>query len=382
MLLPIQTLIIVVLSLMVLACSSEDNSEPPAALTKITKAISLRVDWSTDTDAVVSGASFDMRPLIIGDQVLSIDIAGVVKSVNPESGHLNWRFETGVAAMTGLAGGQDVIVATSGDGDLAAFKLLDNGLEKSWEIQLQGEIRAIPTLHRDLLFVRTVAGKLSAVTLADGTVRWTVSRRIPALSLTGNSSPLVFKDMVIVGFDDGKIAAFDHRNGQTVWEAVVSHSVGRSEIERLVDIDGQFILKDGIIYVSTYQGKLAAIQAHNGNVLWSRKFSSYQAIVADEDALYISGELSHLWSIDRRSGSAFWKQDVLHARKTTPPQIIDDHIVVADFEGYVHWFDKSDGSLAGRIRPSNSGHISQPLQWRDNVLVFDSRGQLSSLTQP
>ncbi len=380
--LPIKLLLFTGISLLLLACSSEDNSEPPAPLTEIEQAIKLRIKWSTDTDAAASGASFDMRPLIIGDQVLSIDIEGVVKSINPESGRQNWRFESRIAAITGLAGGQDVVVATSKDGDLAAFKLVDKGLEKIWEIQVQGEIRAMPTVHQDLLFVRTVAGKLSAVTLTDGSIKWTVSRRIPALSLTGNSSPLIFKNTVIVGFDDGKIAAFDHENGQTIWETVVSHSVGRTEIERLVDIDGQFILKDGIIYVSTYQGKLAAIQALNGNVLWSRKFSSYQAIVADADALYISGDLSHLWSIDRRSGSAFWKQDVLHARKTTAPQIIDEQIVVADFEGYVHWFDKSDGSLVGRIKPSSSGHISQPLQWRDSVLVFDSEGQLSSLTKP
>ncbi len=380
--LPIKALLITALSLLLLSCSSEDNSEPPAPLTKIEQAIALQKKWSTDTDAAASGASFDMRPLILGDQVLSIDIEGVVKSINLENGRKNWHFETGIAAITGLAGGSGMVVATSRDGDLAAFKLVDNGLEKSWEIQVQGEIRAMPAVHQDLLFVRTVAGKLSAVTLADGTIKWTVSRRIPALSLTGNSSPLVYKNMVIVGFDDGKIAAFDQKNGQTIWETVVSHAVGRTEIERLVDIDGQFILKDGIVYVSTYQGKLAAIQALNGNVLWSRKFSSYQAIVADEDALYISGELSHLWSIDRRTGNAFWKQDVLHARKITAPQILNDHIVVADFEGYVHWFDKSDGSLVGRIKPSSSGHISQPLLWRDNVLVFDSEGQLSSLTRP
>ncbi|MCP4188565.1 MAG: outer membrane protein assembly factor BamB [Gammaproteobacteria bacterium] len=382
MLLPIQTLIVAGLSLLLLACSSEDNSEPPAPLTEIKQAVNLQIDWSTDTDAVASGASFDMRPLVIGDQVLSIDIEGVVKSINLENGRVKWRFETGVAAITGLVGNQDVVVATSGDGDLVIFKLLDRGLEKRWAIQLKGEIRAIPALHQDLIFVRTVAGKLSAVSLADGVIQWTVSRRIPVLSLTGNSSPLVFKDTVIVGFDDGKIAAFDHKNGQMIWETVVSHSVGRTEIERLVDIDGQFTLKDGIIYVSTYQGKLAAIQALNGNVLWSRKFSSYQSIVADADALYISGDLSHLWSIDRRSGSAFWKQDVLHARKITAPQIVDGQIVVADFEGYVHWFDKADGSLIGRIKPSNSGHISQPLQWRNNVLVFDSDGQLSSLARP
>jgi len=376
-----QALLVSCLTLALFACSSKDNSEPPAPLTEIADPIDLEVVWSTDTDAEAGSASFDMRPLMIDNQILSVDIEGVVISINAKNGRSNWEFETGIAAITGLAGNQDVILVTSGDGDLAAFELLEKGLEKRWSIQLKGELRAVPALGDDQLFVRTVAGKLSAVSLADGSVQWTVSRRIPALTLTGNSSPLLTDDFVIVGFDDGKIAAFDRSNGQTVWETVVSHPTGRTEIERLVDIDGHFILRDGIIYVSTYQGKLAAIQAVDGNVLWSRKFSSYQSIIADDEALYISGDMSHLWSIDRRSGSAFWKQDVLHARKITAPQLIDDKIVVADLEGYVHWFDKSDGSLQGRIHPSDAGHISQPLRWQNNVLVFDKEGQLSSLTR-
>ena len=378
----LQALLISCLALLLFACSSKDNSEPPALLTEIVAPIDLDIVWSTNTDAVASSAGYNMRPLLIGDQILSVDISGVVSNIDVESGRVNWDFETGVAAITGLAGNHEVILVTSGDGDLAAFSLLEDGLEERWTIQLKGEIRAAPALDDKQIFVRTVAGKLSAISLIDGSIQWTVSRRIPALTLTGNSSPMLTEDYVIVGFDDGKLAAFDRGNGQIVWETVVSHSAGRTEIERLVDIDGHFILRDGVIYVSTYQGKLAAIQVVNGNVLWSRDFSSYQSIIADEDALYISGDLSHLWAIDRRSGSAFWKQEVLHARKITAPQLVDGKLVVADLEGFVHWFDKSDGSLQGRIQPSDAGHISQPLRWRNNVLVFDREGQLTSLTHP
>ena len=218
------------------------------------------------------------------------------------------------------------------------------------------------------------------MSLADGSIQWTISRRIPALSLTGNSPPLIDGSRLIVGFDDGKLTAFDRSNGQTIWETVISHATGRTEIERLVDIDGQFLLKDGIVYVSTYQGRLSAVQAIDGNVIWSRKFSSYQSIIADEDALYITGDFSHLWAIDRRTGSAFWKQEALHARKITAPQLLGNKIVVADLEGYVHWFDKSDGSLRGRIRSSESSHVAQPLSWQNNAVVFDSEGRLSLIS--
>ncbi len=366
-------------SLSLLSCSSKENSEPPAELIAIENALRVGIDWKTNTGAGIETASYNMRPLLLQNQIFSVDTEGLVKSIDAKSGKVSWSVETQVAAITGLAGSSEVIVASSRDGDLNAFDLLDDNLKLRWSVRLKGEIRAQPQIDGQQLFVRTVDGKLSALSLIDGSIQWTVSRRVPALSLTGNSRPVVTGDLVIAGFDDGKISTFNRADGQTVWETIVSNPSGRTEIERLVDIDGQFILKDGIIYVSSYQGRLAAIQATDGNVLWSRKFSSYQSIVADDEALYLSGEKSHIWSIDRRTGSAFWKQEALHSRKITAPQLAGDKLVVADLEGYVHWLDKSDGALRGRVQPTDSRHIAQPLVWNERIMVIDSEGTLSSL---
>ena len=366
-------------SLFLLSCSSKDNAEPPSPLSEIEQPLPVLVNWKTKTGAGIKTASYNMRPLLVQNQIFSVNTEGLVKSIDAESGKVNWSTETAVAAITGLAGTAEVILASSRDGDLNAFNILNDGLKLRWSRGLKGEIRALPLIADAQVFVRTVDGRLSALSLSDGSTQWAVTRQVPALSLTGNSQPVVRGELVIAGFDDGKISAFNRVDGRTVWETTVSHPTGRTEIERLVDIDGQFILKDGIIYVSTYQGKLAAIQAIDGNVLWSRKFSSYLSIVADEDALYLSDDNSHIWSIDRRTGSAFWKQEALHARKITAPLLIGDKLVVADLEGYVHWLDKSDGTLRGRVQPTDSRHIAQPLEWNNRIMVIDSEGILSSL---
>lgn len=372
-------LLILIASLFLLSCSSEDNTEPPTPLSKIEQPLPVRVDWKTNTGAGIESASYNMRPLLVQNQIYSVNTEGLVKSIDTQSGKVNWSAETEVAAITGLAGTSEVILASSRDGDLNAFNILPNGLQLRWSIRLKGEVRALPLIADQQVFVRTVDGRLSALSVSDGSIQWTVTRRVPALSLTGNSQPLVRGNLVIAGFDDGKISAFNRVDGRTVWETTVSHPTGRTEIERLVDIDGQFIIEDGIIFVSSYQGKLAAVQAIDGSVLWSRNFSSYQSIVADGEALYLSSDNSHIWSIDRRTGSAFWKQEALQARKITAPLLIGDKLIVADLEGYVHWLDKSDGTLRGRVKPTDSRYIAQPLEWNNKIMVIDSEGILSSL---
>jgi len=386
-----KTLLAFLLSALLVACSSPDNSEPPAELTEIENPLVLNIDWSIDTGEGIHLTSFNMSPLLISDMIYSIDTLGIIQQIDPVSGRRQWSFESGLKSISGLAGNTEILIASSREGEIIAYNLpprnaqsngrkIKGGLKKRWQKLVHSEIRATPLIDGDDLYVRTVNGKLIKLSLNTGKTLWSVNRRVPALSLTGNSRPLVFEDMVISGFDNGKISAFLRENGQTEWEGVVARPKGRTEIERLVDIDGQFILRDGIIYASSFQGKLVAIQAHSGNILWSRNFSSHQSMIADQQALYLTDERSHLWSIDRRTGSALWKQEVLNARKTTAPQMVGDQLVVADLEGYVHFFDKQDGKLIGRIEASYSRHISQPLVYKNKVLVQDSTGVLSAIS--
>ena len=353
---------------------------PPAALTEIDQPIALTIDWRIDTRAAKNSAAYRLHPLLIGSRVYSIDTDGVVSSVDLESGVKLWQFETQLKAIAGLGGNQQLIIATSRDGEIKAYRTGELGLELVWKKLLESEIRSAAVVDQGQVFVRSVDGKLHSLDASSGDSRWVASHRVPALSLTGTSQPLVEGDRVIAGFDDGKLIAFDRDQGKILWETTIMYPSGRTEVERLVDLDGQFVLRDGVIYVSSYQGRLAAIQAVNGNLLWARDFSSYQAIAIDESTLFLSDDSSHIWAVDRLTGRSFWKQDVLGARRISAPTLLGNKLVVADLEGYVHWFDKTDGKLIGRIQPTKSRNYVQPLVWRNSILSIDKLGLLSSVS--
>ena len=371
---------IVLLGFLVSCGGNKDNAEPPAELTAIKINVPLQLNWALDTRAAKNRASYRLRPLLVGNHAYSIDTDGTVTSVDLASGRKLWKFDTELEPITGLAGNDQILIATSQDGDIAAYRESDDELELLWKTRIESEIRATPLIDNDQVFVRSVDGKLRSLAIADGNEQWVVARSVPALSLTGNSEPLVQGELVFAGFDDGKLIAYDRVTGQTRWESTISAPGGRTEIERLVDVDGSFVLRDGVIYVSSFQGRLAAIQAVSGDLLWSREFSSYQPIAIDDDALYLSADNSHLWAIDRRTGTAFWKQDVLHARKITAPAILGDNLVVADLDGYLHWFSRSEGTLLGRIRTSYTRNYVQPITWQDSVLTLDRQGLLASVS--
>jgi outer membrane protein assembly factor BamB len=374
----VRTLLGASLLLLLVACASSDNSEPPAPLTDIENGLRFDQLWATETGAGISAGSYNRQPLLVGSEIFTVDIDGLIKNIDANSGKVKWDAETGIQSITGLSGNDEIIVASSRNGELNIYDRINHDLKLRWSVKLKGEIRSAPVIGADRLFIRTVDGRLSSISMNDGSIQWTVSHLVPALSLTGNSAAILYDELVIAGFDDGKIAAFDQANGQVVWEVVVGQPTGRSEIERLVDIDGQFVIRNGVIYVSSYQGRLAAIQVINGEELWSRSFSSFNSMTIDDNAIYISDDTSHLWSIDRRTGSALWKQDVLHARKISAPLLFEDKIIVGDVHGYVHWFNQLDGALIGRLRPSYKRHYSTPFHWDNNIFAMDSDGILSS----
>jgi len=378
----VRKLSVIVLLGLLTACSGDtDNSEPPAALTKIEKAFPLKINWKLDTRASSNRAAYRLQPLISGDRVYSIDTRGLVRGIELTRGRKIWRYESELEPITGVGGTPQLLIVTSLDGEVAAYREIEDRLEPLWSTNLGSEIRATPVVADDQVIVRSVDGRLRSLSATDGSQQWQITGRVPALSLTGNSKPLVAGQMVFAGFDDGKLIAYDLDSGKTLWETTISLPSGRTEVERLIDLDGRFLLRDGVIYIVSFQGHLAAVQAVSGDILWSRKFSSFQAIAIDETALYLSSDESDLWSIDRRTGSAFWKQDVLHARKITAPSIIGDKLVVSDYQGYLHWFSKSDGKLLGRIRTTEKRNYVQPQIWGESVVTLDESGFLVSVSQ-
>jgi len=374
-------LLLLPLVLIVVACSSPGNIEPPAELIKIENREFVKLLWSIDSGKGAVKKYIDMQPFIHGDKIYTIDTLGVLTRIDSSSGRADWKFDSGLASSSGLTGNASTLVATSRNGEVVLFDYDDKGPEQRWKQQINSEIRTKAVLQGAQVFIRSVDGKLSVMDASSGKIQWSVSRRVPALSLTGSSFPVVTEELVISGFDSGKLVAFNRQDGSTVWEHTVTSPRGRTEIERLVDLDGQFILRDSILYVSSFQGDLVALTLNSGQVLWSRKFSSFQAMDADDDALYLTDDHSHIWSIDRRTGSSFWKQDEMNARQLTAVKVADDKLIVADLEGYVHWLNKADGRILTRIQAAEPRYITRPQIIDSKVIVMDISGQVRAFTQ-
>lgn len=375
------TTFILILTLLLSACglfSGEDNSIPPTELTEITKTKQLQSVWSKNVGVGADEVIVHLQPAIVGFEIFTVDREGQVSALNLENGNINWQIKLDTTISGGVGAGEGLLVVGSTSGELIVLDA-SNG-EVKWRRYLSSVMLSRPLIQEDILVVRTGDGKIYGLDSDNGGQRWVYDRGVPVLTLRGNSTPVIGgRELVFTGFDSGKVAAVGIKQGRLLWEANAAVPRGRSDLERLVDIDSNMILIGRVLYVVSYQGRIVAIDALEGEVLWSKEMSSHAGMAADDRYIYVTDSESNLWAVDRITGELLWKQDKLAYRKLTAPAAVGEHVLVADFEGYVHVLSRHDGEFVGREKLDGDGYQGQPLVDGDIIYLYGKGGKLAAL---
>jgi len=352
----------------------KDNAEPPAELTAFNEQVKLKRIWSRDTGSGTDEQFVQLVPFVAGERVFVADRSGAVRAYTLDKGEQLWHARTRVAISAGPGGGGGLMVVGSSDADLIALDA-ETG-EERWRTSVSSEVLSVPLIHRGIVVVQAVDGYLAGLDASSGERLWVQGRTVPVLTLRGTSTALVADGAVIAGFANGKITALDIRSGAPLWEAVVAVPSGRSELQRMVDVDANPVVRDGVLYVVSFQGQMAAVGLQNGRLLWNRDMSAYAGIAVDSGQVYVTDENSEVWALDRDSGASLWKQSALRRRALTGPTVAGGYVAAGDFAGYVHLLSRLDGSIVGRVKVDSKGILAPPVALGDRLLVLGAGGKL------
>ena len=361
--------------------SGTGKAKPPAELVEFTPEFEPIEAWEENLSSG-AGKGFPKPVPALDDQQISLIEDNRHALVNWDAKKVTklWtvNFDERLAAGVGLDPAH-LLVATR-NAELQALSRATG--ELVWQTQMPSEVLAPPVSNGEVVVVSTSDGKLIALDAANGMQKWMIEREVPALSLRGSSTPLILGDMVVKGFADGRLVAVNLDNGFEVWNVPIGLPRGRNELSRMVDSDSSPVASNGVIYTAAYQGRVVAVGQNSGEILWSRTISSFSDISVDLFNIYLTDDQDTVWALDRRSGATYWKQDALSARQVSAPVVVGDYLVVADFEGYLHWLSRDDGSFVARSRPIKDS-IGSPLKvLNERLYVFSDDGRLVVLVPP
>jgi outer membrane protein assembly factor BamB len=359
------------------ACSKDKDAEPPAELVDFDAKIAVERVWSANVGGGDEPLRLALAPELDGERVLAAGEGGAVHAFDATTGRTLWRVDTKLPLSAGPGAGDGLVAVGSSDGLLVALDAATGA--KRWEARLTGEVLAKPAVAAAAVVVRTVDGHVRALVPADGRELWTDQEAVPRLTLRGTAPPVIAGDTVVCGFDNGRVAAYGLATGDVLWEAAVTPPRGRTELERLVDIDGAVRVSGRDVFVAGFQGRVAMLALDSGQIWWARDLSSHRGLAVEGETIFVTGADSVVQALRRRDGTPIWSNDRLIRRGLTAPAVDGDALVVADFEGYVHWLDKTTGDLIGRAAVGGARVTNAPVAANGLVYVQNDEGRLVAL---
>ena len=361
------------------ACSlfgDDDEELEPAELIDFETKVPIKKLWSSKVGDDAEFLRVALRPIGDGNRVYAASFDGNVIAFNPENGKKAWRNKLDIRLSSGPGVGGDIVVVVAADGYVIALSSAD-GSER-WREYIGGESLAAPLVFGDHVIVQTVDNRLLGLSMFDGSERWSFEQSTPALTMRGSTSPVRSGQIIVTGFDNGRLVAVDVSTGDVQWESMLSPPSGRSDLDRLADIDGDIAVVGQDVYAAGYHGRVASLAAESGQILWSRELSTYAGLSADWSNVYSTLENGEVVALNRSTGAEIWRQGALLRREPTVPVSFRTTVVVGDLEGYLHFFSNVDGEPVARVKAGGDAIIGTPIVVADRLYVQSDDGTVSA----
>ena len=355
----------------------------PAELTKFEPSVQVSKIWSAKVGKGEGRIGLRQAPVVSDGRVYAAAVQGGVHALDLQTGKQVWEYSPAkekkkpkLRLSGGPGVGDGLVVIGTLDGQVIALDAA-NGSEK-WKSKVTGEVIAAPAVAQGLVFVRSNDGRTTALDAATGEQRWFNAQELPSLTVRGNAPVVTGPGVLFIGNDDGTVAALAMQDGRPLWEQMVGTPEGRTELERMADIDGAPVLEGNTLFVTSFKNETMAIEGPTGRPMWSRDHGGGGGVAVSSGNVVVTDGKGTVYGLDKSSGSAMWSQQALARRSLTGAAIQGDYAVVGDYKGYLHWLRLSDGELAAREKSGGDALLAQPLVADGILLVQNVDGKLTA----
>ena len=355
----------------------------PAELVKFDPTVKVDKIWSTSVGKGEGRIGVRQAPVVHDGRVYAAAVLGGVHALDLQTGKEIWEYSPAkekkkpkLRLSGGPGVGDGLVVIGTLDGQVIALDA-DNGSEK-WKAKVHGEVISAPAVAQGLVFVRSNDGRTTAFDAATGEQRWFNSQELPPLTVRGNAPVVTGPGVLFIGNDDGTLSALAMQDGRPLWEQMVGTPEGRTELERMADVDGAPVLEGNTLYVTSFKNETLAIEGPTGRPLWSRDHGGAGGVAVSSGNVVVTDNKGAVYGLDKNSGSAMWSQQALARRSLTGAAIQGDYAVVGDYKGYVHWLRLEDGQFAARAKSGGDALLAQPIVADGVLLVQNVDGKLTA----
>lgn len=371
--------LLIALFLLVSACSSnkdKDEEERVAKLPDYERTIDIDRVWSRGAGSDDDRKYVKIVPSMDSGVIYTADVKGQVFAFSADSGERLWKVKTKFPFAGAVGAGSNLVLAGTSTGEVVALSA--EAGEVLWNTEISSEVVAPPATNGTIVVAQTIDAKVFALDAKTGQVLWSYDHTAPVLSLRGTAAPIVTSTQVICAFDNGQVVSFSAADGSRTWEARAAQPKGKTDLERIVDIDGAPVVSGGFVYVTSYQGNLMALYRAQGKEVWRKAASSFYSPAVGVGRVYISTDRSRVVAYNSANGDVIWTNEQLLNREIGAPVVFGDYVAVIDSDDRLHMFNADDGTYVHRFKPKGDGFKAPMLYNNGRLFILSDDGKLSA----
>ena len=357
---------------------SASEEAAPQPLVEFKQEKSFKVVWRVDVGSGFGERFNQIKPAVSESAVYAVDAVGQVSAVSSADGKILWQIDLDQPVSAGVGLGFGTLAVVLDSGELVTLNAADGS--ELWRVQLSSEVTAQPQINAQMVVVQQVNGQIATYSRESGEQLWVYDAQEPALTLRGTGTPLLLSDGMLAGFANGKVVALAGASGAPVWELRVGDASGRSELERLMDLDGGFVVANDLVFTGGYQGRVVAINPATASTVWTQKFSTYRGLATGFGNIYASDAQGAVEAFDISTSASVWRNSDLANRGLGTPVVLGNQVAVGDSLGYMHLLSQADGHFVSRVEVDSSALYADPVVQGDMIYVLSNAGKLTALT--
>lgn len=349
------------------ACSSGPEKPKPTPLETLTSQIAGRQVWSQR----IGDVGFPLAVASTASAAVLAASDGSVIALAADGGRELWRGDAGGRLSAGVGSdGRFAAVVTIGN----ELVVLDAG-KPLWRARLGTRVVTAPLVAGERVFVLGVDRSVQAFDALDGRKLWAQQRPGDPLTLLQPGVLLPWKDTLLVG-QSTRLAGLDPLSGAVRWETAIASPRGTNEVERLADLVGPAARVGDTVCARGFQSAVGCVNAERGALSWTKNTGGTQGVAADDRFVFAADASDRITAWQRDGGDVAWTSDRLRYRALSAPLVVGRTLLFGDFEGQLHFLDRTSGEPLLRLPTDGRPLAAAPVRIGTTIVTVSQSGSV------
>lgn len=348
---------------------------------------SIKPLWSESIGSGIGEGRYLSSPIEAEGFVYALDSEGQVVALNATTGETLWTMQIAPNGSNqpiiggGIAFESCKLFVTSPHAEVLALDAKTGNI--LWRVPTLSPVRAAPTVADGRVYVVNISNQLDVLDANTGKALWNHAGITEFAGLLGTASPAVSNGVAVVTYSSGEIFALKADNGHQLWTETLSSTRRPDSLSSLSHIRALPVIEKGNVIIIGHNQKMASYDIRRGERLWERHIGGTRTPAVLGGFIFMINSHNELVCLTREYGQVIWVKKLADDTEN-PIKVLWNGPIVAGGKlyavstfGQLVAINPLDGNILCNIDLGESVSLS-PIAAKEVLYILTDSGEIKA----